>query len=52
MGLNVFGGGSAEKRAQKKPRFVARLDSLIKVEYAWIISVSEDVLGYRYPLGW
>lgn len=52
MGLNFFGGGSAGKRAQKKPRHLARLNPVNKVEYPWIISVPEDVLGYRYPLGW
>lgn len=52
MGLNFFGGGSAGKRAQKKPRYVARLGPLIKLEYSWIINVSEDVPGYRYPLDW
>ena len=52
IGLNSFRGGSAGKRAQKKPRYVARLGPLIKLEYSWIINVSEDVLGYRYPLGW
>lgn len=50
MGLNFFGGGSAGKRAQKKPRYVARLGPLIKVKYSWIINVPEGVPECRYPL--